>query len=214
METEFVSIGFCCSTAEILRAIGLLKNGYPFDWLFSSLKMVKHCLETRFKYYLDKQYYQNDDAMRHTYYQDMIKTEQVYRHHELEYINPPVFRHHNLINQSVYESFVRRYERFLELYDNKIENKKMALVYCITKYTEDENYDLTDIIDLSKYIKQTSPKTEIIILKLMYNQNKTHNELYLKDDNLYVYNVFYNSHMMLYDNTIALNTIKDCLKNH
>jgi len=87
METVFISIGFCCVTTSFLKQLGYTNSGYPFDWLFTSIKMVKHCLETRFKYFLDKKYYQNDDAMRHLYYQDMIKTEEIYRHHG-DKINP------------------------------------------------------------------------------------------------------------------------------
>ena len=41
METEFVSIGFCCVTISYLKPLGYGNNGYPFDWLFSSIKMVK-----------------------------------------------------------------------------------------------------------------------------------------------------------------------------
>ena len=213
METEFVSIGFCCVTTSFLKDLGYANNGYPFDWLFTSIKMVKHCLETRFKYFLDKKYYQNDDAMRHTYYQDMIKTEQIYKHHG-ETINPPVFRHHNLIFPHVYENFIRRCKRFLDLYDNKIENKKLSLVYTINYYYEQDECDLTEILDLYKIIKETSPNTELIIIKLIEHDIKRSSELFIKEDNFYLYNVFYDKWNGLNQSQETLNNIKKCLEKH
>ena len=213
MSTEFVSIGFCCVTTSFLKALGYTNNGYPFDWLFTSIKMVKHCLETRFKYFLDKQYYQVDDAMRHTYYQDMINTEQIHKHHG-EKINPPIFRHHNLISNDTYASFINRCKRFLELYDNKVENKKLSLVYTINYYYENEEYDLTEILELYKLIKETSPNTELLVIKLIEHENKRYNELVIKEDNFYLYNVFYDKWNGLNQTQETLDNIKKILEKH
>jgi hypothetical protein len=213
MQTEFVSIGFCCVTTSFLKALGYANNGYPFDWLFTSLEMVKHCLETRFKYFLDKSYYQRDDAMRHLYYQNMINTDQIYRHHG-EKVNPPIFRHHSLFDQETYQSFTNKCKRFLELYDNKIENKKLCLVYTINYYYEKEEYDLTDIKDLYKTIKESSPKTELVIIKLIEDNIKRTFSLSFKEDNLYFYNVYYDKWNGLNQTQETLSTINECLKNH
>ncbi len=213
METVFVSIGFCCVTTSFLKQLGYTNDSYPFDWLFTSIKMVKSCLETRFNHFLNKSYYQHDDAMRHSYYQDMIKTEEIYRHHG-DKINPPIFRHHNLINENEYETFVRRCKRFLDLYDNKIENKKLCLVYTINYYYENEEYDLTEIKELSKFVKEVSHNTDIIVIKLIEHPTKRYSELSIKEENLYLYNIFYDKWNGLNQTKETLNNINECLKKH
>ena len=57
MDINFISIGPLCGTAEILKENNLRTSAYPFDYIFSSLEMVKHCINDRFNIFLDKNYY-------------------------------------------------------------------------------------------------------------------------------------------------------------
>lgn len=41
---EFISIGPYFSSADLLKYSGLRNSSYPFDYIFSSLEMVKHCI--------------------------------------------------------------------------------------------------------------------------------------------------------------------------
>jgi hypothetical protein len=52
-EVTFISVGPQCRSAAILRRLGLRSASYPFDWLFSSLGMVEHCLDDDFRTFLD-----------------------------------------------------------------------------------------------------------------------------------------------------------------
>ena len=74
---EFVSIGPYCSSADIIKINGLRNSSYPFDYLFSSLKMVKHCINNRFKIFLDKRYhkYCSEYHSHHLFYSTFIDTE-------------------------------------------------------------------------------------------------------------------------------------------
>jgi hypothetical protein len=54
--TEFISIGPFCRTAIILKALNKRNCSYPFDYIFSSIKMVNHCIENEFKFLLEKSY--------------------------------------------------------------------------------------------------------------------------------------------------------------
>ena len=56
METEFVSIGPCCYTTEYIKNNGLRNHSYPFDYIFSSIEMVNHCINDKFKNFLDLKY--------------------------------------------------------------------------------------------------------------------------------------------------------------
>jgi len=55
--TTYVSLGYRCSTAGILKRLGKKTESYPFDWMISRLPIVRHCIETRFRYFIDPQYY-------------------------------------------------------------------------------------------------------------------------------------------------------------
>lgn len=54
---HFLSLGTHCYTSALLSRLGLKRFSAPFDWLFSSLDMVAHCLEDDFRIFLDRQYF-------------------------------------------------------------------------------------------------------------------------------------------------------------
>ena len=51
------SIGTRCISSQILENLKIKKESYPFDWIFSNLDIIKHCIQDDFKIFLDKQYY-------------------------------------------------------------------------------------------------------------------------------------------------------------
>jgi hypothetical protein len=51
------SLGPRCHTASFLKRNHLKKASYPFDWIFSDIDMITHCLEDDFNIFLDKQYF-------------------------------------------------------------------------------------------------------------------------------------------------------------
>ena len=144
-DITFISIGPYCTTADILKKHKLRNLAYPFDYIFSSLEMVKHCINDRFNIFLDKQYHKQAGCRsQHLFYQKFIDTE-ILRKHHLAYNFPSIamnmtkrdiFLHHNICDEMIYESFVRRCNRLLSLIDNK---NKIVFVYynCYTTQFED-----------------------------------------------------------------------------
>lgn len=140
---EFISIGPNCTSKDRIIESGLRKCAYPFDSIFSSLEMVKHCILDRFAVFLDKQYYRQGPhgSTHHLFYSKFLNTEVLRRHHiahglddiarHLE--NREIFLHHNLLNAETYSAYVRRCQRVLDLLDN---NDKIVFVYC-DRYTND-----------------------------------------------------------------------------
>ena len=95
METEFISIGPCCYTTEYIKNNGIRNHSYPFDWIFSSIEMVNHCITDKFKTFLDLSYISD---CNHSFYDEKIKTNLLACHsyHVLGSYKPPVtFPHHN-----------------------------------------------------------------------------------------------------------------------
>ena len=146
---EFVSVGPYCYCADILKMSGVRNKSYPFDYIFSSLEMIKHCINDRFNIFLDKNYYKysSENSCHHLFYSKFIDTEILRKHHIAHnvpefannLINREIFLHHNLFNNDVYSSFERKCNRLLNLIDN---NSKIVFVY-YNCYTNDFN----DVLD-------------------------------------------------------------------
>jgi hypothetical protein len=51
------SLGFRCSSASIIKELGLKFESYPFDWLVSRLHVIRHCIETDFAEFMNKENY-------------------------------------------------------------------------------------------------------------------------------------------------------------
>lgn len=147
---KFISIGPYCSTADILKANNLRTESYPFDYIFSSLEIVKHCINDKFNTFLDKKYYTpgtGDNSTRHSFYCNFLDTPLLKQHHinnnyskDYKVSSGNLFNHHNLIkSDDDYDKFKRRCDRLLSLINN---NEKIVFVY-YNCYTNDYN----DIID-------------------------------------------------------------------
>ncbi len=168
---EFVSIGPYCMTADILKQYKLRLNSYPFDYIFSSLEVVKHAINDKFNIFLEKSYYSegtNDHSMRHTFYCKMLDTEVLHKQHtvnggfsnDYNVSTGNFFNHHNLLNDDeTYEKFKRRCDRFLKL----ISEKKTICVYY--------NCHTTDFDELKDFAASFSDNENMFIVGMYFNEN-------------------------------------------
>jgi hypothetical protein len=169
---EFVSIGPWCITAELLIKNNLRLKAYPFDYIFSSLEIVKHCINDKFNIFLDKSYYynngSNDTSTRHSLYCKMLDTDILYKHHikngyptSYKVSSGNLFNHHNMFIDGNYAKFKRRCERLIDLINS---DNKIAFVYH-NSYTD--NFD--DIIDFQTAF---SNNKNIYIVGIFENRNE------------------------------------------
>ena len=108
-----VSLGTFCHAAEILKHSELRMFSGPFDWLFTNLAVVTHCIEDDFTLFLDKSKYQtvpleerlvpDANICDHSFYRDQFG---------IKYF----FNHHNPTQDLVYGHFQRSVERFRQLH--------------------------------------------------------------------------------------------------
>jgi hypothetical protein len=189
---EFISIGPYCDSADILKEFGLRKKAYPFDYVFSSLEMISHAINDGFNIFLDKQYYTHSkNVTQHSYYSTFIDTEILRRHHIAHGLpkiakdlkNREFFLHHNLFNNDVYSSFIRRCNRLLSLIDN---NNKIVFIY-YNRYT-----DVFD--DLLEFYSHFANHTNICVVgifenlfekKMLFNGSKC--KIYQNYDKQYIF---------------------------
>jgi hypothetical protein len=195
---KFISIGPFCGTADILKTNNLRCKSYPFDYIFSSLEMVKHCINDKFNIFLDKKYYtygNYNNSTRHSFYCTFLDTPLLLEHHirqgypkDYKVSNGDLFVHHNLIeDNNNYEKFQRRCNRLLSLIEN---NEKIVFVYynCYTN-------DFDDIIDFCNFF---SYNTNIYIVGIF--ENNYDRRILYQNINCKIY--------QNYDKSIIFNEIK------
>lgn len=108
-DLSLISIGGQCVTSGLLQTFGLRLTSYPFDWLFSSLRMIEHCLRDDFSEFLNPAQYEpvpveargkpTVHRTHHRLYRDEFGVEHVFNHHDM----PEKLPH--------FERTVRRFQR-------------------------------------------------------------------------------------------------------
>ncbi len=80
-----ISLGPNCGTSKVLDTLGLRLAAYPFDWLYSSLAMIEHCLDDDFRTFLDASQIEPIHKRRsnHRFYFETFNVERVFNHHQM-----------------------------------------------------------------------------------------------------------------------------------
>jgi len=151
---EFCSLGPKCHSAKLLQYINKKKESYPFDWIYSHLDMIIHCIGDGFTTFMDKRYYLNVDTLSkmqtHTYYYPNTIT---------------MFNHHNPLAKEDYDFFKRCINRFQALL--KSNNPKLFL-YFAEFSDEIQNAILEFNVQFTGFTKNYK------LLVILYRQGKTH----------------------------------------
>lgn len=113
-----ISLGSLCHSAFFLKRNSWKRASYPFDWVFSNLSVVLHCIQDDFKVFLDKQYYNllpiENKQQGHAYYFSGGLT---------------MFNHHNPLIEEDYQYFVRCVERFRKVLSQHDERKLFVMMF-------------------------------------------------------------------------------------
>jgi len=89
-----VSLGTHCYTSEFLKRQGMRPWAGPFDWIFSSVAMVEHCIRDDFAAFLDRSQYRpiplaervqgpRVNRVDHAFYLDKFQVRHVFNHHDV-----------------------------------------------------------------------------------------------------------------------------------
>ena len=129
--TTFISLGYRCSAAAILKRLQLKTESYPFDWLISRLSIIKDCITTQFKEFLNINNYErrysntykridttigfvcDEHLMVNTYYQPV---ENRYPMNTYQY--HLAMNHHNILLSGDYAYYERCCQRFTQLLES------------------------------------------------------------------------------------------------
>ena len=148
-----ISLGSFCTTSYLLKEFGYKQVSYPFDWIFSSLSMVEHCLVDNFTEFLQRLYYDKGNEKDNTYhwfYQSFVFPK-----------NPKhstIFAHRNLLNDIDYAY----YERCVERFRNIISNDQVCKVFIVTYVWNIDTRKDQDILSFHSFL--TSQVTNFILV--------------------------------------------------
>ena len=173
----FVSIGPYCITANILKEYGKQKQAFPFDWIFSSLQMIEHCITDKFTTFLNSTYYDSlsiRKATRHLFYQNMLDTDLLVQYfqavgHDKSPVESPVFNHHDMLDNSDYDKFQQRTRHLLDLIESEENNIHMCFMYC--------NFYTVEFNDLVEFSKKLLDHKNIRVIGIFENSNEKNNPL-------------------------------------
>jgi len=87
-----VSLGSNCYASQMLKAQKLKRYSGPFDWVFSSVPMVEHCLRDDFRTLLDRAQMEalpeqphkpGLERSEHAFYRDSFGVPRMFNHHDM-----------------------------------------------------------------------------------------------------------------------------------
>ncbi len=141
---EVVSVGDHCLTASVLKNLGLKKHSYPFDWIFSDIRMVNHCIQDGFSTFLDRsEHIKIADSEKlspdanfcdHRYYKE---------HFGILF----AFNHYDISVNNVYKYYQRCVDRFVNL----LRSDREVIFICISqRICENDFHELSKTLSLYK----------------------------------------------------------------
>lgn len=165
--TKIFSLGFRCSSAAILKRMGMKHESFPFDWLISRLSVIRHCMETDFSEFLNLSNYQrkysntyemadsrngficDEHLMVNTYYQpeDQADPENTYKWYL-------AMNHHNILEQKdteYYERCVQRYRELMSSDDPKIYVHICPLI-SMESYQQNKEDVFKELTDFDQFV--------------------------------------------------------------
>jgi hypothetical protein len=146
------SLGTHCYSAWLLDRIGTRRYAGPFDWLFSDLGMITHCIEDDFRLFLDPSKYVVADQRGHC----------GHSFYGPRFGRTVIFNHHDVTQAKDYAHFVRAVERFRRLLSSK--GAKIFLCVSGPSRATDERVEA-----LSNAISARTTDGQILIVSIQSN---------------------------------------------
>lgn len=167
MEINYVcSFGERCHTATFLKRMGLKLVSYPFDWIYSGIDTIIHCVDDDFKIFLEKKYYQDPE----------IKYKNFDNQCGHSFYHPNFFNHKDPRKEEHYNYYIRCIDRFRNLL--KYKEHKLFVIMFLNMNNIDEDIK-NSVIEFNKKISEyTSNYTLLTIFHLSNKRCNYHNFTY------------------------------------
>jgi hypothetical protein len=189
---KVISFGYRCSSAGFIQNLNLKTESYPFDWLVSSLPVIKDCIETNFVHFLNINNYIN----KYTETSNMIDNKNIHicnesifvnTHYETDIDNSKTYcklalNHHNIKNDESYEYYQRCITRLYELFEKDIQKYYIHFhpIMGINDFQNNKDVILNNFDDFNNYI-MTKTKNIFGIYFILVKQNSDIKSIMLKE---------------------------------
>ena len=156
-----ISLGTHCAPSMLLKKNHLKQFSGPFDWIFSNLAMVRHCLEDGFATYLNPEFHERELRLNltgeleatshHLYYETTLSTP------------APVFNHRDITDPK-HQTY---YQRCADLFMSMVRSGDEAyLLHCAYAGV----YSLDDYIEefrtTARLLNELAPGTSLVMFYL------------------------------------------------
>jgi hypothetical protein len=194
---KYISFGFRCSVASILKELNLKPESYPFDWLISRLHVIKHCIETDFTEFLNIKNYEKKhtntycmkDYNRNFICDEYLNANMFYQPEHLQneentYQYYLAMNHHNIFEENDYSYYMRSIERLKKSLNDSGEIKYIHFYPLI--FENNFNYEKTikEIVDFDNFIFKINKLTKGLFIILLQQNVDEVNEFKLKKSQL------------------------------
>jgi hypothetical protein len=147
-----ISLGPACYVSTMLDRWELRNFAGPFDYLFSSPRMVEAVLRDDFETFMSKDQFEFTD-IGHGEVQTNHKAYATMADYPPGLVDGPVFMHHNMFNPLVYDHFVRAIARM---------RRALATRSLLITMVRDRPGRGHEIASLSHFISQIAPEARLL----------------------------------------------------
>ena len=169
------SLGKNCHGASLLKRNNWKKESYPFDWIFTNDKMIKHCIGNDFKIFLDKEYYPDKDEnawqQSHSFYHP--------------FSDDKTFNHHNPLCDKDYGYFERCVERFRTLLKT---NNFKVFIHMISNNDPINDNIRQKALELNNFLKEKTDNFALIYI--IHTISTRQSYIFETNDNIHFIQVF------------------------
>ncbi len=155
------SLGTHCYASWALKQEGLKRYSLPFDWIFSTLSMVRHCIEDDFHTFLDRSHHgvtplsdrprPDEDVGWHRFYEE-------------EFGVRSVFNHQDPTDDAMYAYFERAAERFRRLLASPAPKLFLAIA-------NDRRIEQGDFERLAATLDRLSTNLRLLVIRVLEPSN-------------------------------------------
>jgi hypothetical protein len=189
----FFSFGFRCSSAAILKKLGLKHESYPFDWLISDLSVIQKCFSDDFKEFLNVKNYKR--KFSNTY--EMAESTQGFICDEHLMVNMAyqpedeqdventyqyklAMNHHNILEKKDHDYYTRCVQRMRDIFQSNTPKIYVHITRLISKerYVREQINLLKQLREFDDFIVPLSKSSlKGLIFILVKNPNEEHHNV-------------------------------------
>lgn len=151
-----ISLGSHCAPSMMLKKNELKHFSGPFDWIFSTPAMVRHCMTDRFRTFLNPKYHLPANRINETGGFDEVADHAYYRDH---FSTPGlVFNHRDITRPEVLQYYRRCVARFSQMLKDR---QPVYFLQCVVAGHHDYDACIEEFRATADLLKDVAPEASL-----------------------------------------------------